>query len=77
MSIETTTSRLVKKTGVKKSRWTVPLSSNNSAKIQKILKSLLGMSIETRISRLVEKNGSQKISLDCPFKVAFLLSNKT
>jgi hypothetical protein len=28
MSIETRTSRLVKKTGVKKSRWTVPLRSD-------------------------------------------------
>ncbi len=29
MSIETRTSRLVKKTGVEKSRWTVPLKSLN------------------------------------------------
>jgi hypothetical protein len=30
MSIETTTSRLVKKTGVEKSRWTVPLNVHRS-----------------------------------------------
>jgi hypothetical protein len=55
MSIETRISRLVKKTGVKISRWTVPLSTNISTKIRKIPKSLLGMSIETGISRLMEK----------------------
>jgi hypothetical protein len=32
MSIETRISRLVKKTGVKKSRWTVPLRKNDSKK---------------------------------------------
>jgi hypothetical protein len=30
MSIETRTSRLVKKTGVEKSRWTVPLSEQST-----------------------------------------------
>ncbi len=72
MSIETRISRLVKKTGVKKSRWTVPLSTNISTKIRKIPKLLLGMSIETGISRLMEKNWESKnlvgLSLYCTLK---------
>ncbi len=34
MSIETRTIRLVSKTGVKKSRWTVPLNDGDSGQIQ-------------------------------------------
>ncbi len=37
MSIETPTSRLVKKTGVEKSRWTVPLSHETISELTFIL----------------------------------------
>jgi hypothetical protein len=40
MSIETTTSRLVKKTGVEKSRWTVPLSYCPCASFKTIFRAL-------------------------------------
>jgi hypothetical protein len=51
MSIETRISRLVKKTGVKKSRWTVPLQRTTTVVIQsKIMTIIVFLSLSLEIS---------------------------